>query len=117
MAKDCYAILGVGRSADEATIHSAFRALARRHHPDVGRGASASKFREALEAYETLSDPARRHQHDLDRTSIRKRSEVVAEPLFQDYRFPLTEGRAWVFDEEDLFRELLRWIESEFDRS
>jgi DnaJ-class molecular chaperone len=116
MPKDYYAILGVSRSADESAIHSAFRTLARRYHPDVGRGASANKFREAVEAYETLSDPARRHQHDLDLgTSIRKRSEVVAEPLFQDHRSPIHCGRTWRVEQEDLFMELLRWIESEFN--
>jgi DnaJ-class molecular chaperone len=116
MPKDYYAILGVSRSADEAAIHSAFRALARRYHPDVGRGASANKFREALEAYEALSDPARRQQHDLDLSaSVRRRADVVAEPLFQKHRSPVHGSRARVFNQEDLFLELFQWIESEFD--
>jgi curved DNA-binding protein len=35
-----YAILGIPPNADEETIRIAFRALARRYHPDVGAGSS-----------------------------------------------------------------------------
>ena len=43
--KDYYRILGVDRSADEKVIKSAYRKLARKHHPDVAKGAgTADKF-------------------------------------------------------------------------
>jgi curved DNA-binding protein CbpA len=116
MLKDHYAVLGVSRGADAAAIHSAFRALARRYHPDVGSGASANKFREALEAYQILSDPDRRHQHDLDLgKSIVRAPKIAAEPLFQEHRDPFHFRRTMVFEHEDLFRELLGWLHSEFD--
>lgn len=62
--KDYYRILGVDRKADEKTIKSAYRKLARKHHPDVAKGKDAEKFREINEAYEVLSDPAKRQRYD-----------------------------------------------------
>ena len=59
-----YVLLGISQDADADTIRSAFRALARRYHPDAGEGSSAERFREILTAYETLNDPARRWHHD-----------------------------------------------------
>ena len=85
MPKDYYAILGVTRAADSATIHSAFRTLARQYHPDAGRGSSTSKFREALEAYQTLSDPALRRDHDTDLGKTLLATKVTPEPLFATY--------------------------------
>ena len=112
MAKDYYAILGVSRLASSAAIHSAFRRLARRYHPDAGKEASATKFREALEAYQTLDDPSRRHQHDMDLGKSAEVSSTVAEPLFQDrYSFQ----KSFTYTQDDLFADLLRWIESEFE--
>ena len=114
MLKDYYAVLGVSRSADTAAIHSAFRALARRYHPDVGRGASVKKFTEALEAYQTLSHHGSRHQHDIDLgKSTRKTSTTTAEPLFQDHRYPLRRRPRTLSDDDDPFIDLLRWMESE----
>lgn len=66
--KDYYAILGVPRDADAEAIKKAFRTLARKYHPDVakglGRDAAAEKFKEINEAYEVLSDPAKRQKYD-----------------------------------------------------
>src|ERR1700758_4818841 len=87
MTKDYYAILGVPRAADRATIHSAFRARARQYHPDAGAGASAPKFSEALEAYHTLSDPQLRRQHDIDLGTATVKSNVTPELLFAPQRY------------------------------
>jgi DnaJ-class molecular chaperone len=63
--KDYYRILGVDRNADEKTIKSAYRKLARKHHPDVSKTAGAAdKFKEINEAYEVLSDPEKRRRYD-----------------------------------------------------
>ena len=63
--KDYYRILGVERSADEKTIKSAYRKLARKHHPDVAKGKDdGERFREITEAYEVLSDPEKRRRYD-----------------------------------------------------
>lgn len=64
--KDFYEILGISRDADEKTIKSAYRKLARKTHPDVNPDdpKAAEKFREIQEAYEVLSDPQKRRQYD-----------------------------------------------------
>ena len=68
------------------------------------------------EAYQILSDPDRRHQHDLDLgKSIVRAPKIAAEPLFQEHRDPFHFRRTMVFEHEDLFRELLGWLHSEFD--
>jgi curved DNA-binding protein CbpA len=76
-----YVVLGIAEDADSDTIRSAFRALARRYHPDAGAGSSIAEFRRALEAYETLIDPARRRLHDWDLWGSRVRRTVISEPL------------------------------------
>jgi len=64
--KDYYAVLGVPRTATEKEIHSAFRKLARRHHPDVNPGdkSAEDRFKEINEAHEVLSDPEKRKKYD-----------------------------------------------------
>jgi len=63
--KDYYKILGVDRGADDKTIRSAYRKLARKHHPDVSKGKdSGQRFRELAEAYAVLSDPDKRRRYD-----------------------------------------------------
>ena len=66
MAKtDHYKVLGVKRGASEAEIKTAFRAMARKYHPDVNKSPGAEqRFRDATEAYEVLSDPKRRQMYD-----------------------------------------------------
>jgi curved DNA-binding protein CbpA len=64
MVKDYYRTLGVPRDADEKMIRSAHRALARRYHPDTGKGASEERFRAIQHAYDILSDPAQRRAYD-----------------------------------------------------
>ncbi len=66
MPRDYYEVLGVDRGADEAAIKKAFRKLARELHPDVNAHdpEAESKFKEAAEAYEVLSDGERRRTYD-----------------------------------------------------
>jgi curved DNA-binding protein len=66
MAKrDYYDILGVRRDASADQVKSAYRKLARKYHPDVNKSPDAStKFQEATEAYEVLSDPEKRKTYD-----------------------------------------------------
>jgi DnaJ-class molecular chaperone len=66
--KDYYLILGIPRSESIEGIRAAYRDLAKRHHPDVAGPAGAGRFREINEAYEILSDPARRRQYNSDLT-------------------------------------------------
>ncbi|HXG88685.1 MAG TPA: J domain-containing protein [Vicinamibacterales bacterium] len=63
---DLYIVLGVQREASTADIKRAYRRLARRFHPDInpGDGEADARFRQILEAYETLTDPDRRRRYD-----------------------------------------------------
>ncbi|MDP9017691.1 MAG: DnaJ domain-containing protein, partial [Candidatus Eremiobacteraeota bacterium] len=63
---DFYEILGVHRDATGDDIKKAYRALARKHHPDVAEDKAAAEhhFKEINEAYEVLSDPRKREMYD-----------------------------------------------------
>ncbi len=64
--RDYYEVLGVDKSADDATIKKAYRQLAKKYHPDMNPGDKEAevKFKEASEAYAVLSDPDKRRQYD-----------------------------------------------------
>lgn len=63
-----YETLGVSESATQDEIKSAFRKIAREHHPDVAQSKDSHKvFLEAKEAYEVLSDADRKRDYDLAR--------------------------------------------------
>ena len=66
MEKDFYAVLGVAKDADAATIKKAYRKLARQMHPDhnPGDAKAEAKFKDVGEAYSVLSDPEQRGQYD-----------------------------------------------------
>ena len=55
MSKDYYNILGVDKKASKEDIKKAFHKLAHKHHPDKN-GGDDTKFKEANEAYQVLSD-------------------------------------------------------------
>jgi len=63
---DLYVILGLEHGASESEIKRAYRRLARRFHPDINPGdrTAEARFRQILEAYETLIDPERRSRYD-----------------------------------------------------
>jgi molecular chaperone DnaJ len=63
---DLYILLGVKREATTADIKRAYRRLARRFHPDINPGdrEAAARFRQIVDAYETLIDPDRRRRYD-----------------------------------------------------
>ncbi|MBQ7065468.1 MAG: molecular chaperone DnaJ [Lachnospiraceae bacterium] len=64
--RDYYEVLGVDKNADEAAIKKAYRALAKKYHPDMNPGDAEAekKFKEASEAYAILSDPEKKRQYD-----------------------------------------------------
>ncbi|WP_338821491.1 DnaJ domain-containing protein [Bradyrhizobium septentrionale] len=69
MAKiDLYAVLGVTRDADPEVIRAAYRALAKKYHPDASKDESQdgiSRFRLISDAHTVLSDPKMRSAYDL----------------------------------------------------
>ena len=59
---DHYTILGVGRNASPEEIKQAYRRLASQHHPD--KGGDTATFQKIQSAYEILSNPQKRQEHD-----------------------------------------------------
>ena len=64
---DAYAVLQVDPGADELVIQAAYRALARRYHPD-GDAPDPARMATINEAYRLLRDPGLRRRHDVART-------------------------------------------------
>ena len=64
--KDYYKTLGVNKNATDKEIKSAFRKLARKHHPDVNPNdpQAEARIKEINEAYEVLGDPEKRAKYD-----------------------------------------------------
>jgi curved DNA-binding protein len=63
--QDYYQTLGVARDASDEDIRKAYRALARKTHPDIDKtSGAAERFKQISEAYEVLKDPATRKRYD-----------------------------------------------------
>jgi molecular chaperone DnaJ len=64
--RDYYEVLGVGRSATEQELKTAYRRLAHQHHPDKNQSdpEAEERFKEAAEAYAVLSNSEQRQRYD-----------------------------------------------------
>jgi Ca-activated chloride channel homolog len=72
-SQDLYTILGVAPQATLDDIRSAYRAAARRLHPDANSHPGAARqFRDIAEAYETLGDPTARDTYDKRRSDANR---------------------------------------------
>ncbi len=92
--KDYYAILQVDPRAEPEVVEAAYRRLSRKYHPDISGEADAGhRMRELNEAYEVLSDPARRRAYD-------RRRPVGPGPSATDRRLPI----------RDMLRPLLPYL-------
>ena len=88
--RDPYEVLGVPRGASAAAIKSAYRKLAKKHHPDSNKNdpKAAARFSEINSANEIIGDEDKRKQFD--------RGEIDAEgkPRFQGFPGGDPRGRA-----------------------
>jgi molecular chaperone DnaJ len=73
-----YEVLGVGRDASTSQIRSAFRRLARAHHPDTSASGSAESLAPINEAWRVLGDPVLRRAYDRSLT-------VEASPTIEEH--------------------------------
>jgi curved DNA-binding protein CbpA len=81
MARDFYAVLAVAKTATDDQIRQRFRQLARERHPDRFAGEQKQlaelAFQEITQAFNVLSDPELRRQHDMD---LSRRPEAPSDP-------------------------------------
>jgi DnaJ-class molecular chaperone len=91
--KDPYELLGVARDASPADIKKAYRALAKKLHPDVNPGDEAveQRFKEITAAYDLISDEERRRQYD---SGMIDADGTAQNPFHRHYR----QGSAGGFD-------------------
>jgi molecular chaperone DnaJ len=98
MPKDYYLVLGVERGANLNKIKKAFRTVIKKYHPDITRtNESTARFLEIREAYETLSDEAKREKYDETLTG---RGTAVTISRVQE---PIEERRTYFKEAEGLF--------------
>ncbi len=85
--KDYYEILGVDRNADQKTIKSAYRKLARKYHPDVNKSSDAqAKFKDINEAYEALGNEENRKRYDA-LGSFSQGADFTPPPGYEGFNF------------------------------
>ena len=88
--KNFYDTLGVAETASEKEIKNAFKALAKKYHPD--QGGDENKFKEINEAYDTLKNSEKRQEYDAMRKYGTRGSglnqqgnDFFSEDIFQDF--------------------------------
>jgi curved DNA-binding protein CbpA len=75
---DYYDVLGVAPDADPEVVRAAYRALAKKYHPDSrleGKAEAEKKLREVNQAYEVLSSPVDREKYDRQRSARHQNSD------------------------------------------
>lgn len=115
---DLFSLLGVQRTATDDEIRSGFRRIARQWHPDVCKEPNAEDvFKKINEAYQTLSDPAKRKRYVFGLNQQKALSETPRESMYigTEYRAPLRCGKIKVKYHDELTRhvvdEILAWDE------
>lgn len=78
---DYYKILGVPKEADEEQIKQAYRRMAKKYHPDLNpdNPQAEARFKDIVEAYETLGDAERRKAYDVKQDKAAGRSREAGQ--------------------------------------
>ncbi len=115
--KDPYEVLGVAKTATPEEIQKAYRALAKKLHPDLNPGnkKSEERFKEVSAAYALLSDADKRRQFDAGEIDA-SGAERPREPYYRDFAagrdaghpYENRSGYADFAEADDIFAELLR---------
>ncbi len=87
MADDPYQLLGVARDATAAQIRRAYRALAKKHHPDLNPGSKQAeeRFKAIAAANELLSDPERRARFDRGEIDASGQEKPPERPSYRGF--------------------------------
>lgn len=113
---DPYKVLGVSKTASASEIQSAYRKLAKKHHPDLNPGdkAAEEKFKEVAGAHDLLSDPEKRKRFDAGEIDA-SGAERPQQRYYRDYAGQGQDNQYEDFggfrdfsDGEDMFAEMLR---------
>lgn len=101
---DYYKILGIEQQADEEQIKQAYRKLAKKYHPDLNpdNPEAEEKFKNIVEAYETLGDAAKRKEYDL------KRKKTGIKGGAADVQKQGAKGKKNPLDVTDMFEAFMR---------
>jgi DnaJ-class molecular chaperone len=85
--KDPYEILGVQKTDSDAAIRSAYRKLAKRHHPDVnpGKPEALERFKEISAAYDLLGDKEKRARYDRGEIDAAGNEVPPRGPYYRDF--------------------------------
>ena len=110
---NCYELLGVSPSANNAELRKAFLKLSKLLHPDttsLPSDEATKKFQKECEAYDLLSDPVRRANYDI---TLKQENDKINQELYIDFRnkepiqFSKTIGFRRPFSGGELFSLLL----------
>ena len=93
--RNLYVVLGVDPSESELGIRTAFRNLAKQHHPDQAGEQGTAAFREIADAYRVLSDRDRRREYDASVMRSRAVPIPVRRAAFVEPLIPGDDGREW----------------------
>jgi DnaJ-class molecular chaperone len=85
--RDPYDVLGVQKTDTESAIRTAYRKLAKKHHPDLnpGKPEAAERFKEISAAYGILSDAEKRARYDRGEIDAAGNEVPPQRPFYRDY--------------------------------
>ena len=97
---DPYKTLGLGREASAAEIKSAYRKLAKKHHPDLNPG-NAERFKNITGAYDILSNPEKKKKFDRGQLDPATGAERPGAGFWGQWGGAQKTGKSFSFDEFD----------------